>query len=215
MSIRKENSSMLPKVMNGCLFFFQEFLKHPLQIGSVIPSSQALIRRVIDAAQVKQAKTIVELGPGTGCTTRAILENMDRDARLLSIEINPNFYSIISQIQDSRLITHLGDARKLKQILSDHHLQAPDAIISGIPFSTMGDECGSEIIRAIDEVLAPGGRFVAYQLSKKVISLCSPVMGQERVQLEFLNIPPMRVCCWEKGNGNGNGSGTNVTRKVQ
>ena len=201
--------------MNGCLFFFQEFLKHPLQIGSVIPSSQALIRRVIETAQVKNARTIVELGPGTGCTTKAILENMREDARLLSIEINPNFFSIINQIQDSRLIAHLGDARKLKQILSDHHLQAPEAVISGIPFSTMSDECGSQIIKAIHEVLAPGGRFVAYQLSKKVISLCSPVMGQEQVQLEFMNIPPMRVCCWEKGNGNGNGNGANKVRVRQ
>ncbi len=215
MSLRKENSSILPKVMNGCLFFFQEFLKHPLQIGSVIPSSQALIKRVTETAQVQNARTIVELGPGTGCTTKAILENMREDARLLSIEINPNFFSIINQIQDSRLIAHLGDARKLKQILADHHLQAPEAVISGIPFSTMSDECGSQIIRAIHEVLAPGGRFVAYQLSKKVISLCSPVMGQERVQFEFMNIPPMRVCCWEKGNGNGNGNGANKIRVRQ
>ncbi len=215
MSLRKENSSILPKVMNGCLFFFQEFLKHPLQIGSVIPSSQALIKRVTETAQVQNARTIVELGPGTGCTTKAILENMRKDARLLSIEINPNFFSIINQIQDSRLIAHLGDARKLKQILADHHLQAPEAVISGIPFSTMSDECGSQIIRAIHEVLAPGGRFVAYQLSKKVISLCSPVMGQERVQFEFMNIPPMRVCCWEKGNGNGNGNGANKIRVRQ
>jgi len=205
MNLRKANLSMLPRVMNGCLFFFQEFLKHPFQIGSVIPSSQALIRRVVETARVDEAHTIVELGPGTGCTTKAILENMQPDAKLLSIEINPNFYSIINEISDGRLIAHLGDARKLKSILKEHNLEAPETVISGIPFSTMSDECGSQIIKAIHEVLVPGGRFVAYQLSKKVISLCSPVMGQEEVQLEFFNIPPMRVCCWEKGNGNGTG----------
>ncbi|NPA94731.1 MAG: methyltransferase type 12 [Thermodesulfobacteria bacterium] len=198
---------MLPKMMNGCLFFFQEFLKHPFQIGSVIPSSQALIRRVIETAKVDEADVIVELGPGTGCTTKAILENMKDDAKLLSIEINPNFYSIISEIPDPRLIAHLGDARKLKDILREHNLGAPQTVISGIPFSTMSDECGTQIIQAINDALAPGGRFVAYQLSKKVISLCTPVMGQEKVEMEFLNIPPMRVCCWEKGNGNGSGPG--------
>ncbi len=207
MSLRKANSNMLPRMMNGCLFFFQEFLKHPFQIGSVIPSSQALVRRVIDTAKVHAADTIVELGPGTGCTTKAILENMKEDAKLLSIEINPNFHSIISAIPDSRLIAHLGDARKLKDILAEHNLGAPQAVISGIPFSTMSDQCGTEIIKAIHEVLEPGGRFVAYQLSKKVISLCTPVMGQEKVEMEFMNIPPMRVCCWEKGNGNGSGPG--------
>jgi len=207
MDLRKANTRSLPRIMNGCLFFFQEFLKHPFQIGSVIPSSSALVKRVIETAKVDQAKTIVELGPGTGCTTKAILENMRPDAKLLSIEINPNFYSIISEIPDERLIAHLGDARELKDILRKHNLGAPETVISGIPFSTMSDECGSQIIKAIYEVLAPGGRFVAYQMSKKVISLCSPVMGQEKVEMEFLNIPPMRVCCWEKGNGNGSGQG--------
>lgn len=203
MENRKERPGLFPSVMNGCLFFFQEFLKHPLQIGSVIPSSQALVKRVVEKAKVSSAKTIVELGPGTGCTTKAILKAMAPDAKLLSIEINPNFYNIIKEIPDERLIAYHGDARKLVEILKENNLNSPEAVISGIPFSTMSPECGSQIIKAINDALAPGGRFVAYQLSKRVISLCKPIMGEEHVEMEFLNIPPMRVCLWKK-NGNGN-----------
>ncbi len=196
------------KQMNGRTFFFQEFLKHPLQIGSVIPSSRFLEKRVVDTAKVKSAKFIVELGPGVGGITRAVLEAGSPDLRLLSIEINPNFHAFIKNIKDERLIAHLGDALELKKIISQYGLDAPDAVISGIPFSTMSESCGSRIIKAIFDVLAPGGRFVAYQLSSRVISLCKPVMGEGEIMLEFLNIPPMRVCCWRKRNGNGHGPGS-------
>ena len=188
---------------NAHTFFFQEFLKHPLQIGSVIPSSRFLEQRVVDTAKVKSARFIVELGPGIGGITRAVLAAAGPDFKLLSIEINPNFHAFIRNIRDDRLIAHLGDALELGKIMEHYGLDSPDAVISGIPFSTMSEECGSRIIKSIFSVLEPGGRFVAYQLSRRVISLCKPVMGEGEVVLEFLNIPPMRVCCWRKNNGNG------------
>ena len=56
----------------------------------------------------------------------------------------------------------------------------------------------AQIIDAISEVLAPGGRFVPYRTSRRVASLCRPVLGPGKMQGEFLNIPPMRVYRWEK-----------------
>ena len=52
--------------VNGSLVFLQEFLKHPLQIGSIIPSSRFLERRVVEAAGAADGEVIVELGPGVG-----------------------------------------------------------------------------------------------------------------------------------------------------
>lgn len=180
------------------LAFFQEFLKHPLQIGSVIPSSRFLEQRLLRTARLATARTVVELGSGTGGTTQAILRELPHDARLLSIEINPHFHRLVSTIRDPRLIAHLGSACDLKAILEIYGLDAPDAIISGIPFSTMPPEVGSEVLSTVAAVLSPQGRFVAYQVSNRVAELCRPYMGIGRMELEFLNIPPMRVIRWEK-----------------
>ena len=181
---------------NGRLEFFFEFVKHPLQIGSIIPSSRFLERRILEAAGVASARTVVELGPGTGGTTRAILNAMSPDARLLSIEINPQFHRMVSEIDGDRLVAHLGSACDLPDIIAEHNLPAPDTVISGIPFSTLSPELGESLIRAIPGVLAIGGSFVAYQARGRVAELCDPIMGESESATEFRNIPPMRVYKW-------------------
>jgi|GEM_PF-198105 len=184
----------------GRLAFFLEFLRYPLQIGSVTPSSRFLEQRLMKTADFSSAPTIVELGPGTGGTTRAILRAMSPQARLLCIEINPHFYRLIGGIGDRRLTVHLGNACDLRQILDHYGLGAPDVIISGIPFSTMSRHTGSEILATISAQLAPNGRFVAYQASDRVSDLCQPYLGTGRMEVELLNIPPMRVFRWEKAD---------------
>ena len=188
----------LHTLIDGRFAFFQQFLKHPLQIGSVIPSSRFLERRIIETAGINAAKTIVELGPGSGGTTRAILRAMPQNAALLSIELNPHLYTLVNRIQDHRLIAHLGNADGLEEIVLRYGLSAPEVVISGIPFSTMSPTSGSEILASISSVLSPGGRFVAYQLSKRVASLCPPFLGAWQMDVELFNIPPMRVYRWEK-----------------
>ncbi|MFN2310111.1 MAG: class I SAM-dependent methyltransferase [Gammaproteobacteria bacterium] len=180
------------------LAFFRQFLKHPMEIGSVIPSSRFLEKRVLRTAGLATAGIVVELGSGTGGTTQAILRALPPEARLLSIEINPQFHRLVSAIPDPRLIPHLGSACDLKAILARYGLGAPDAIISGIPFSTMSHAAGSEVLAAVAEVLPAQGRFVAYQVSNRVAELCQPYLGVGRMELELLNIPPMRVTRWDK-----------------
>jgi len=176
----------------------QEFLKHPLQIGSIIPSSRFLERRIVAAAGIGSANVVVELGPGTGGITRAILRAMPQHARLLSVEINPHFHALVSGIDDDRLIAHLGSACDLKQIIASYGLDAPNAVVSGIPFSTMSRSVGSRILEAVSTLLAPKGRFVAYQVSNRVATLCQPFLGSGQTAMELVNIPPMRVFQWEK-----------------
>ena len=188
----------LHALMDGRLALFQEFLKHPSQIGSIISSSRFLECRVVETAGIRTAKTIVELGPGTGRTTRAILKAMAQRTKLLSIERNPYLHTLVKRIDDDRLIAHHGDANGLKKILSMYGLDAPEVLISGIPFSTMSFGSGSHIIETISSVLAPGGRFVAYQVSKRVAGLCRPILGPGQMEVELLNIPPLRVYRWEK-----------------
>lgn len=183
---------------NGRFVFIQEFFKHPLQIGSIIPSSRFLERRIVEAAEVASANVVVELGSGTGGTTRAILRTMPQHAKLLSIEINPHFHALVSSIEDGRLIAHLGSACELKEIVSMYDLDAPNAIVSGIPFSTMSRSAGSQILEAVSSLLARNGHFVAYQVSNRVADLCQPFLGSGRTATELLNIPPMRIFRWDK-----------------
>jgi phosphatidylethanolamine/phosphatidyl-N-methylethanolamine N-methyltransferase len=187
-------------IINCPFTFFQEFLRHPLQIGSIIPSSRFLERRIVEVSAIASATTIVELGSGTGGTTQAILRAMPPHAKLLSIEINPHFHTLVSSLEDNRLIAHLGNASGLKEIISMYGLGAPEAIISGIPFSTMNHSEGSQVIEAISSLLAPNGCFVAYQLNKRVSSLCRPFLGTGQIKIELLNIPPMLVYKWMKNS---------------
>jgi phospholipid N-methyltransferase len=183
--------------------FLQEFVKHPFMIGSVIPSSRYMERRLLKAAAINEAKTVVELGPGTGGTTKAILEALPPDAKLLTIEVNRHFQKVISRIPDERLIAHFGCASDLREILEKYHLAPPDSIISGIPFSTLPPHLGEKIIAAIAESLAPEGRFVAYQVSSRIAQLCHPHLGEAETEREFRNIPPVKIFRWQK-NGHAN-----------
>lgn len=193
-----QRSARTSRKMDEGIAFLQEFLRNPRQVASIIPSSRFLERRIVELAGVRSAQTIVDLGAGTGGTTRAILGAMPPRAKLLSIEINQRFCNLLGRINDARLIAHCGGAHELQRTLSFYELPAPDVVISGIPFSTMSRTAGARILESISSVLVPGGRFVAYQISKQVEELSSPLFGPARVAVEFLNIPPLRLYRWEK-----------------
>ena len=183
------------------LAFLQGFLQRPREVGSIIPSSRFLERRIVRAAHINDVRVIVELGPGTGGTTRALLRAMRRDAALLAIEINPRFVDLLQRERDPRLIAHHGSAANIVPALRAHGFAQADVVLSGIPFSTMKRRLGLEVLRSVYDALAEDGVFVAYQLRDRVEDLGREVFGPARVQTEILNVPPMRVYRWMKGRG--------------
>ncbi len=181
------------------LAFLGGFLKHPGQVGSVIPSSPQLENRLVRMSGIAEARTVVELGPGTGGTTRAFLRAARPDLRLLAIELSEAFHErLLSTVRDPRLLVRHGSAEQIGSFLQEHGLPAPDLVVSGIPFSTMPAEVGDRIARAVHGALAPGGRFVAYQLRAHVARYSTPYLGEPVSEWEFINIPPMQVFCWTK-----------------
>ena len=178
--------------------FLQGFLERPKEVGSIIPSSRFLERRIVKAAQVENAKVLVELGPGTGGTTRALLRAMRPDAHLLAIEVNRRFVKLLNEVEDPRLIVHHGSATEISATLDRYELPTPDVILSGIRFSTIAKRVGRDILRSVHDSLHPGGLFVAYQVRDRVESLGREVFGPARVQTEIFNVPPMRVYRWER-----------------
>ncbi|MDJ0785775.1 MAG: methyltransferase domain-containing protein [Myxococcota bacterium] len=178
--------------------FLRGFLRNPQQVGSVIPSSRFLERRLVRRMDLASARVVVELGPGTGGVTRAMLRELGPDARLLAIERDPSFVRVLGEHADPRLIPHLGSAEDIRLALAKHGLDAPDVVISGIPFSTMPKPVGRRILEEVRSSLAPGGCFVAYQFRDRVAVLGREVFGRPQVAMEMRNIPPMRVYSWRK-----------------
>ena len=197
-------SAPSPERQDHILAFFKGFLDKPKEVGSIIPSSRFMEKRLVRFAEIERARVIVELGPGTGGTTKALLRHMNPDAKLLAIEINPDFAKLLERtIPDPRLLVHCGSAADIAGALEQHGLDAPDVILSGIPFSTMPKRLGLSILHSIDESLGEKGRFVAYQFRDRVEALGRQVMGAPRMQIELLNVPPMRVYRWDKSRAEG------------
>lgn len=185
-------------MQNETWTFFQAFMKSPRVVASVIPSSVFLKRRVIEAAHLPDAQVVVELGAGTGGTTLSMLAALGPGGRLIAIERTADFVPVLEAIEDERFDVVHGCASSIVEQLTSRGFEGADAVISGIPFSTMPAGLCEEIAGAIRDALKPGGRFVAYQFTDWVARYMRPVMGDPVVQHEILNVPPMRVFTWEK-----------------
>jgi phosphatidylethanolamine/phosphatidyl-N-methylethanolamine N-methyltransferase len=179
------------------LVFLKGFLRNPKEVGSVIPSSRFLIRRVLDRGHVSRARVIVELGPGTGAVTREILRRMPADARLFVVEINPAFVGVLRrELRDPRLTVFEGRSTDLERALRAADVITADLVVSGVPFSTMERGEGRQTLEAAKRILGPGGRFVAYQFRDRVRRLAEPLFGPAETHQGFWNLPPMRIYVW-------------------
>lgn len=179
--------------------FFNNFLKRPTQVAYLFPSSRFIEYRIAKAANLRQAKYIVELGPGTGGTTQSILRNMGEQAELLVIEINKDFcHHIKKHIKDPRLKIFNGGAEDMEVAMRELGWRHADVVLSGIPFSSIKRQIGRKIIQTIHKLLAKDGRFVAYQLRDTVKKLGTEIMGVPITEIEPRNLPPMKIFTWLK-----------------
>lgn len=145
---------------------------------------------------------MIELGGGTGGTTRALLEAMPDDGKLLVFESTDTFAAGLREIPDERLEVIHGCASTISLALAERGLSCVDAVVSGIPFSTLPSEIANAIVEQVAASLGAGGRFVAYQFTAAVRDYGRPVMGEPHVEHEFQNIPPVRIFTWLKGGAN-------------
>jgi phospholipid N-methyltransferase len=182
--------------INRPIAFFKGFLRRPRDVGSVVPSSPYLSRRIAKA--LRGAHHVVELGPGTGPITHALLHVLPSHARLLAIELDPDFAALLEAEPDDRLMVHRGNATELTHALARHGIEGVDAVVSGIPFSTMGEATGTRVLQQVWDVLRPGGSFIAYQIRGEVARLALHIMGRPRMAVELRNVPPIRIYSWRK-----------------
>src|SRR3546814_12424768 len=91
--------------------FVRGFIKHPVMVGSIVPSSPTLIRHMLRPVDWKNTKLFVEYGPGVGPFCRPVLEHLPGDATLIAIDTNEDFIDYLTKyIRDSRFIAVHGTA---------------------------------------------------------------------------------------------------------
>jgi len=171
--------------------FLRGFLKNPVMVGSVIPSSRVLIEKMLRPVDWENTKVFVEYGPGVGTFTRPILEQLGEDATLLTIDTNADFTKFLKEsIDDPRLVAVTGSAAEVEKILADRGFDKADYVLSGLPFSTLPPGVGEAIAAATAKVIRPGGAFLVYQFSPKVHDFIKPHFERIKRGFEWVNVPP-------------------------
>ncbi len=174
--------------------FFQGFLKHPVMVGSIIPSSDKLIRKMLGPVDWGACKLFVEYGPGVGTFCRPILERMAPDATLIAIDTNADFIRYLDHtITDSRFVAVEGSAADVERIVREHGHDHADYVLSGLPFSTLPAGVGPAIASATQRVLRTGGAFLVYQFSPKVKDFLTPHFETIDHDMEWWNVPPAQL----------------------
>lgn len=136
--------------------FFREFLFNWKATGAIAPSSQGLARRMVKAANVSQARTILELGPGTGAFTSLIHSTMPAGGRYLGLDMNPTFIARLSQRHpDLRFVAAAAQDFDFNNFLGEG--EQFDAIISGLPWTAFPEALQIAILDHVMPRLKPGG----------------------------------------------------------
>jgi phospholipid N-methyltransferase len=180
--------------------FLRGFLKHPVMVGSIIPSSRVLIEKMLRPVDWENTKLFVEYGPGVGTFTRSLLDRLPEDAKLVTIDTNAEFTDYLKQsIDDDRLVAVTGSAADVADILKQRGLGKADYVLSGLPFSTLPPGVGDAIAKATAGVLRSGGAFLVYQFSPKVRDFIAPHFATIDRGFEWINVPPATLFWAWKG----------------
>jgi phospholipid N-methyltransferase len=164
-------------------------------LGSIVPSSRFLIKRLLEPVDWTKARVIIEYGPGVGVITEEILRLMRPDAALIVIETNQDFIRELRRwsTADSRLHVIEGSAESVASILHSLGYEKANYIISGIPFSTLPAPTRERILQNTCNVLEPNGWFIVYQFSRRLLQDLQRVFLYVQTRFEPLNILPAQL----------------------
>ena len=196
----RRDSRLAREASGGPLWhFLRGFIKHPVMVGSVIPSSKVLIDKMLEPVDWANCKLFVEYGPGVGTFTGQLLQRMAPDATLIAIDTNADFTGYLRRkFADNRLFAVTGSAADVGKIMADCGFSQADYILSGLPFSTLPPGVGPKIAEETAAALRPGGAFLVYQFSPKVREFLTPYFDRIDRGFEWVNIPPAQLFwCWK------------------
>jgi phosphatidylethanolamine/phosphatidyl-N-methylethanolamine N-methyltransferase len=180
--------------------FLQEWIANPQRTGAVVPSSRKLAAAMAQWLPSDPNSYVLELGPGTGAVTQALLANGLREERLVAIERNPKLAHLLRErFPRAHIIT--GDAWQLDDLLrrGNTPIESVGAVISSLPLVNFSPEQAEALAGKIREVLDPQGTWVqySYHIHKR------RTRGTSRFHLlaskvVWFNLPPARVSVFQK-----------------
>ncbi len=139
------------------------FIRNINKTGAITCCSEEVANALASKANLARAKTVVELGSGTGAITEKILENLQKDALFLALELNEHFVEETKKRCPAANVYH-DTAENVKIYLNKHGQETCDCVISTLPWTLFDKELQESILNAIWDVLPEGGEFltVAY-----------------------------------------------------
>ena len=184
--------------VKGNLRFFHGLATQPKTVGAIVPTSVFMARRMASVANPASALPVLEVGPGTGVVTRALLRRGIKPEKLVSVEYSAFFCKHLRrEFRDVRILH--GDAFNLDKTLGDLGSTHFDCVISGLPLLNFSTE---QRVSLIEDALAriPKGRPMI-QFSYGLLSPVPPGRGHysvERFGIEIRNIPPAQMWLYRR-----------------
>jgi phospholipid N-methyltransferase len=176
--------------------FLYKFIQNPKEIGSVVPSSSFLTRKMLANLPWDTIDVLIELGAGTGVFTKFITDNKKESCQILVIEQDSDMREALRSKYPA---FYYGiKAEKLDWLLQRHDLAKVDCIVSGLPFAAFSESLRDEIMEKINGSLKPGGSFIAFQYSLQMQKTFKRYFSEVKIKFVPLNIPPAFVYCCKK-----------------
>lgn len=189
-----KSTSQVAQRLKTDMRFVKNWVDHPLKTGAIAPSGNALARAMASFVPIESNLPVLEIGPGTGAVTRALLERGISTNRLMTLEFNSEFCAHIRKnFPDVKVIQ--GDAYALTNTLKVALGEIPKfaAIVSSLPLLTRGREHREALLRESLQHLHSNAPFIQFSYG-----FHPPIEAPEGVSMEktawiIRNIPPARV----------------------
>jgi phosphatidylethanolamine/phosphatidyl-N-methylethanolamine N-methyltransferase len=179
--------------------FLRSWIEKPLHMGAVMPSGRVLARTMAQYVDIKSFAPVVELGPGTGAITNALIEHGVDQKRLVLVEYNPGFCALLRDRYPQATVVQ-GDAYALRDTLWNVLGMPASAVVSGLPLVTKPMLTRLKLIRDAFSALAPAAPFVQFTYSvAPPIPKSLPGVSTEASERIWMNLPPARVWVYRKG----------------
>jgi phosphatidylethanolamine/phosphatidyl-N-methylethanolamine N-methyltransferase len=173
--------------------FLKGFFESPFRVASPLPSGRKLARTVAAQIDRMRLEPVLELGPGTGAVTQAIVERGIPESHVYAIERDSNFAAHL-RTRFSRMHVLEGDAFAFEEVLlRDGYDGLFSAVVCGVPVLGETAETRRQLLEDGLNRLAPGCPFVQFSYSRKPPIDPGDIATVERAAKVWSNIPPLQV----------------------